>query len=90
MTPQEKTNKVKELVIEMLNNSLSAMTEKIDVVFASGYIDIDCWDEKTDSMILPKSITMALLESESYQYSGRGTSFEKMVKKEVKNIRYFI
>jgi len=41
-------------------------------------------------MILPKCIVIALLQNESRQYSGRGTSFEKRVKREVKNISYFL
>lgn len=41
-------------------------------------------------MILPKCIVTALLQNESRQYEGKGTSFEKTVKREVKNITYFL
>ena len=85
-----KKDKIKSLVIDMLNNSHSAMINKIETVFDSGCIDIDNWDEKINSMILPKCIVTALLESESTQYNGKGTSFEKQVKREVRNIRYFV
>jgi len=41
-------------------------------------------------MILPKCIVVAVLESEADQYKATGTSFEKEVKKEVRNLRCFI
>ena len=41
-------------------------------------------------MIIPKVIVAALMESEATQYNARGTSFEKKIKKEVKNLRYFL
>lgn len=41
-------------------------------------------------MIIPRCIIMAILEHESQQYSAKGTSYEKRIKKEVKNIQYFI
>jgi hypothetical protein len=41
-------------------------------------------------MIIPKCITTALLEQECTQWDASGTSFEKQIKKEVKNIRYFL
>ena len=85
-----KTEKIKKLVIEMLNNSHEAMIKKIDSLFISGCIDTESWDENNMPMILPKTIVAALLEDETTQYYGKGTSFEKEVKKEVKNIRYFL
>jgi len=85
-----KREKIKQLVIDMLNDSHKAMIEKVEKALNSGAVDIENWDEKNAPMILPKCIIMALLESESTQYDGRGTSYEKRIKKEVRNIRYFI
>ena len=41
-------------------------------------------------MILPKCILTAILENEARQYTARGTNYEKQMKKEVKNIQYFL
>jgi hypothetical protein len=90
METAEKKEKVKSLVSHMLKESYEAMISKIDKALNSGAIDIDNWDEKNRPMILPKCIVTALLEQESTQYAGSGTSFEKEIKKEVKNIRYFL
>ena len=90
MNTSEKKEKVKSLVSDMLKESYESMISKIDKALNSGAIDIDNWDEKNSPMILPKCIVTALLEQESTQYAGSGTSFEKEIKKEVKNIRYFL
>ena len=90
MTTQEKKDKIKELVSDMLEESHTIMLKKIDRALNSGAVDVDAWDEKNNPMILPKCITTAILQNESTQYEGKGTSFEKQVKKEVKNIRYFL
>jgi len=82
--------KIKALVKSMLKDSHDAMVKKLDVVLDSGCIDIDGWDENNMPMLTPKTIITALLESESTQYMGKGTSHEKRIKKEVRNIRYFV
>lgn len=84
---ETKKEKIKALVTEMLNESHEAMIKNIDKVLNSGAIDINSWDEK---MVLPKTITTAILQKESIQRDGRGTIYEKQVKKEVRNILYFI
>lgn len=86
----EKKDKIKLLVADMLKFSYDNMIENIDKALSSGAIDIDDWDEKNVPMITPKCIMAALLEKESVQYLGLGTSHEKKIKKEVKNIRYFL
>lgn len=85
-----KKDKIKSLVSEILLESHNAMINKIDKILNSGAIDIDNWDEENAPMILPKIITIALLQYESTQYNGRGTSYEKQIKKEVKNLSYYI
>lgn len=90
MKTNEKKDKVKQLVIEMLCNSHDAMIKKIDKAINSGGIDIDKWEEDNSPMILPKIITAAILENESQQYQGKGTIYEKIVKKEVKNLKYYL
>jgi len=90
MNTHEKKERIKSFVSEMLEYSHKNMLLKLDTVMNSGCIDIDSWDEKISPMILPKTIVTALLEHESVQYLGKGTSHEKTIKKEVKNIRYFI
>ena len=75
---ENKKEQIKALVTEMLDESHEAMIKNIDKVLNSGAIDIDGWDEK---MILPKTIITAILQKESIQRDGRGTSYEKQVKK---------
>lgn len=90
MTNTQKKRKIKSLVKEMLKESHNAMMGKVDRVLNSNAIDLDAWSESHNPMILPKCIITAILQDESHQYEGKGTSFEKMIKKEVRNIRYFI
>ena len=87
-----KSNKeqIAELVKDMLTESYEAMIKKIDKVLNSGCVDVESWNKDSSPMILPKCIVTAILQNESTQYEGKGTSFEKQVKKEVKNIRYFL
>ena len=85
-----KKEKLSNLVVELLTQSHEKMIEKISKVLNSGAIDIDKWNENVDSMILPKIIATAILEDESTAYNCKGTSFEKKIKKEVKNIKNFI
>lgn len=86
----EQKEKIKALVIELLNTSHEAMINKIDRALNCGALDIENWDEKTSPMILPKTIATAILESEATQYSARGTSFERRIKRDVKSLRYYI
>lgn len=85
-----KKDEIKALVVSMLNESQEAMIKNIDKALNSGAIDIDGWSSEINPMILPKCITLAVLEQECTQWDASGTSFEKLIKKEVKNIRYFL
>jgi hypothetical protein len=87
-----KTNKqkIKGLVKDMLIESHKKALKNIDRVLNSGCVDIDGWDDKNMPMVLPKNILTAILENEARQYTARGTSFEKQMKKEVRNISYFL
>lgn len=66
------------------------MIKKVEKALNSGAIDIDKWDEVNSKMMLPKCIVSAILKNEAYQYEAKGCSFEKKVKKDIKNIQYFI
>ena len=74
--------KIKELVRDMLIESHQKAMQNIDRVLDSDY--------KNKPMILPKCILTAILENEARQHTARGTSFEKQMKKEVRNISYFL
>lgn len=87
MTNKEK---IKSLVQSMITESTLSMNKKIDKVLNSGAIDIETWNENNNSMIVPKAILIALLQNEAGQYSAKGTSFEKVINKEVKNLSHFI
>jgi len=90
MNEQEKKQEIKKLVIEMIKESEVAMIKKIDTILESGAVDVENWNANICKMILPKTIITALLTNESVQRDGRGTSFEKQVKKDVKNICNFL
>jgi hypothetical protein len=90
METNEKIEKIRELVHDMLTESYGVMVKRIDRAIYSGAIDIDAWNPNDKPMILPKIITTAILRNGSTQYEGKGTSFEKQIKKEVKNLQYFL
>ena len=90
MTNAQKKREIKKLTKSMLKDSLKDMQEKIDKALNSGAIDIDSWDNENGKMILPKTLLVALLENESTQYLGKGTDFEKKVRKDANNIKYFL
>jgi hypothetical protein len=90
MTPTQKKRKIKKLVKDMLKESHKKALANIDRALNCGALDIDSWDEGVAPMVLPKTILTAILEEEARQYTARGTSFEKQMKKEVKNLKYFL
>ena len=90
MTTQEKKNKIKSLTEDMLKESFASMIKKVEKALNSGAIDIDSWDENNNPMILPRCIITAILQDESTQYDAKGTTFEKQIKNEVQNIRYYL
>jgi hypothetical protein len=90
MTLDEKKELIKSYVIEMLDFSKECMAKKLTTALNCGALDIKNWDKNNSPMIVPKIIVSALLESERTQYSAKGTSYERKIKKEVKNLIYFI
>ena len=91
MNTEQKKKEIKKLVIEGINNSTELMkNDLIDKALNSGCINIDSWDKNNQPMILVKSILIALFKNEASQYSAKGTSFEKQVKKESNNIQLFL
>ena len=90
MTTEEKKAAIKQHVIDMINQSGRAMVDKIDFAMNCGALDIDSWDKDNAPMIIPHIIISALLLREVNKHAGKGTSSEKKVKKEVKNLSYFI
>jgi len=90
METQNKKEKIKSLVIEMLNQSHNAMIKDIDRAINSGALDIDNWNESDKPMIIPKIIVTTILQKESKQYEAKGTSFDKLIKKVVNNLHYFL
>ncbi len=89
-TKSKLKRKIRKLTVEMLNNSKKPMLESIDKALNSGALDIDGWDENDNPMILPKIILKAVMENEAEQYSARGSSFEKGMKKVVNNLKLFL
>lgn len=90
MNTQDKKNKIKQLAIDMLKESHEAQIKLVEKALNSGALAVDEWDENSNPLIMPRIIVTAVLQSESEQYDGKGTSFEKEVKKEVKNLKIFL
>lgn len=90
MTKEEKKEKIKQLVIEMLTESHECSIAKIDVAIDAVDKDVDEWDGIYSKMVLPKAIVTAILKSECHQYTCKGTCFERWVNKRVKIIKYHI
>ena len=89
----EKVNraKVSDRVYSLLRDSVQSIENKVVKLLKSNCIDFESWDENVEPMLLPKCIATAILEDESTKYACKGSaSFEKRVKKEVKNIKLFI
>lgn len=90
MKTATKEKKIKALVKGMLKESYRKADQKIDKAIRSGALNIEDWTPDNAPMVLPKIILTAILEDEARQYTGRGTCYEKKVKKEVRNLRYFL
>lgn len=90
MNTEDKKAKIKSLVTDLLNTAHEEMIKNIDKALNSGAVDVDDWDENFKPMILPKIIYTAIVIKASKDYEGKGTSYEKWVKKEVNNLLYFI
>jgi hypothetical protein len=92
MKNREKKNKdkLKKLTKDMLKESYQIMLKKVDKVLDTNAVDIEGWSENTNPMILPKIIVTAILQDESRQYEGKGTSFHKQVKKDVENLKMYL
>lgn len=90
MTIEEKKAKIELLANELLKCSVENIQQSIKKAIECSGVDIESWDEDSGPMILPKAILIATIENEARQYYCTGTSFEKKVKKDVKNIKLFI
>ena len=76
-------NKCRELVVKLIDESAACMKKHIDKVFNSGAIDVESAE---DNLVLPKTILLALLKEEMFEYGMEGTRWEKQVKEDVENI----
>jgi hypothetical protein len=91
MTTQEKKAAIAIIIAQETKRIAERINEKAVKVLNSGCIDIDGWDFNSSPMLIPKSIIAAILQQEAEaNYMGKGTSKEKIIKKEIRNIRYFI
>lgn len=88
MTELAKKRAIKKLVKEMFKRSAGELETKIERALKSGAIDIDSWEPDVNPMLVPKAILIAFLRDEANQYTCNGTSFEKQVRNDAKNIGY--
>lgn len=92
MANRKNKAKIKKLIKGELAVAYREIKLNIDKVLNSKAVDVDIdeWDEKNHPMVLPKIITMALLEDGATMFQGKGTGIEHVIKKKVKEIRYYI
>jgi len=83
---------ITQLVEEMLEESIIVMKAGIKKAITCGALDIEGWSMKTQPMVIPKVILLALLgkEIDSYRPRNTGNSLIRKVNREVRNLRCFI
>lgn len=86
-----KQQALKSLILEHLEYDYRDMRDRVvNRVLNSGAIDVDGWNPEYNRMILVHSVLIALFDSSADNRKATGTSFEKEVKSNVKNIRCFV
>ncbi len=86
----KKKSQIKKLAVQMLKESFEQAKKKVDKALNCGAIDIDAWSPNSNPMLIPKAIVVAILNDESEQYDVSGTSFEKQMKKDIKEIGLYL
>lgn len=79
MTKKEVRKKTRELI----QYTSKWMRRDLEKVLSSGCINLNNWES---NYLLPKTIMLALHQEQMRNYDGRGTSYERKIKKEAKNI----
>lgn len=79
MTKKEVRKKTRELI----QNSAQWMRRDLEKVLLSGAVD---YANADNNYRLPKTIMLALLKEQMRNYDGRGTSYEKQIKRGAENI----
>jgi hypothetical protein len=90
MDSDSKKESIKARVEELLNDSFIDAQKMVNKALNSGAIDIESWDAEINSWVLPKIIVTAILKRASENYEGKGTDFEKQIKKETNNLKHFL
>lgn len=90
MTRRQKEKIVRQIVWFMIRESAAHAQSRVTEAIKSGAINIDDYDPVCAPMVLPKTITAALLQAEIRPLLGTGTKYEKQVKKDIKNLLYFL
>lgn len=79
MTKKELRKKTRQLI----QDSAQWMRRDIERVLLSGAVD---YANAENNYVLPKTIMLALLKEQMRNYDGKGTSYEKQIKKDAENI----
>lgn len=90
MTRKQKEKIVRQLVWNMIRESAYHAQSRVTEAIKSGAINIDEYDFEHAPYVLPKTITAALLQAEIRPLLGKGTKYEKQVKKDIKNLLHFL
>lgn len=90
MDLETKKDSITKRVEELLNDSFIDAQKMVSKAMNSGAIDIEKWDADINSWVLPKIIVTAILKRAAENYEGKGTAFEKEIKKNSNNIKLFL
>ena len=91
MTKTEKKDAIKKHINNMLKDLMNTyIPRKIDIALKCGVLDIDSWEPDITPMIIPKTILVAALNGAADQYYPHGCGVEKQVKRDVKNLGFYI
>ena len=82
--------KIAAHVLSMLDECYRNADKLVEKALNSGAIDVSGWDEKDKPMLVPKAIVIAILREQANQHDAKGTSYEKQIEKQAKNIQLFL
>ena len=93
MNQQQKLAKIRLQAIThsfFTEDCIPEIKRLIQKAINSPAIDLEEYADTSAPAILPKSVLIAVFQSMADQYSPKGTSYEKEVKKNVQNLKPYV
>jgi len=91
MTRKQKEALCRRYARECLKYAVKEMQDNIDKAIKSGAVSITDWGPNFAPYIMPKTIVCAVLEHQAASHINTvPKAYKRMVKKSIRNIRYFL